>query len=181
MRELVLKIHLSVDGFCADAKGDNRFIFSSMDSELTAWVVADVSKAGLHVMGSKTYRDMASYWPTSTEPFAPPMNEIPKAVFSKSLREANWPETEIVRGDLAPEIARLKAQSGKPLYAHGGAIFLRSLIAAGLVDEYHLVTHPTVLGAGAAIFDHVEQARELALIEGRAFPSGAVLNVFRPR
>ena len=55
-----------------------------------------------------TYRAMAAHWPTSTEPYAAPMNQIPKIVFSSSLNQADWGETRIVSGDLAREIARLK-------------------------------------------------------------------------
>ena len=180
MRQLIVKIHLSVDGFCAKPNGDNTFLFDSMDAQLTEWVVADVWKAGLHLMGAKTYRDMASHWPTSKEPFAPPMNEIPKAVFSKSLTEASWGKTEIIRGELTPEIARLKAQPGKDIIAHGGASFLRSLISANLVDEYHLVTHPALLGEGLAIFTGLKQPRALKLAQSRAYPAGAVVNIYRP-
>src|SRR5688500_606963 len=110
-------------------------------------------------MGHRTYHDMAAWWPTAKGDFAPPMNEIPKAVFSrrgvrppdeklttrglKSARAANleqkgakpstavwdsWLRPRICQGKLATEIARLKRGSGKPLLAHGGAGFARSLI-----------------------------------------------------
>lgn len=179
MRRLILKMHLSLDGYVATAAGDNRFIFASLDDGLTAWIVAGVWEAGLHIMGRKTYRDMAAYWPGSTEPFAPPMNEIPKAVFSRSLAAAPWGETEIVRGELSGEIARLKAQPGKDILAHGGASFARSLIAADLVDEYQLVTHPAVLGRGLPIFSDVADRRDMTLVASRSFAKGALANIYR--
>lgn len=83
MRKLILKSSVSVDGFVGTAKGDVTWIFDSMDDAVTQWVVDTVSNASYHLMGSHTFHDMAAYWPTSTEPFAEPMNRIPKLVFSR--------------------------------------------------------------------------------------------------
>jgi dihydrofolate reductase len=83
MRKLILKISVSIDGFVGGPNGEIDWIFKSMDEEATAWAVNTIWQAGLHIMGRRTFHDMASYWPTSTEPFAPPMNEIPKAVFTR--------------------------------------------------------------------------------------------------
>jgi dihydrofolate reductase len=104
---------------------------------------------------------MASYWPTATGPFAAPMNEIAKAVFTKkgfkggilpnaeqSPAAASWTEAQVFDGDLAEGIRELKSEPGKPIAAVGGAGFMRSLIAAGLIDEYHLVTHPVFWAKG---------------------------------
>lgn len=83
-RELILKMSVSVDGFVGGPNGEIDWIFSTTDEESTQWVVDTVWEAGLHAMGHRTYHDMAAYWPTATGPFARPMNEIPKAVFSRS-------------------------------------------------------------------------------------------------
>jgi len=83
MRELVLKMSLSVDGFVGGPNGEVDWIFKSLDQEATAWTVATLREAGVHVMGSRTFRDMAAYWPAATDAFAAPMNEIPKVVFSR--------------------------------------------------------------------------------------------------
>ena len=66
---------------------------------------------------------------------------------------ADWDDTRILRGDLGAEIADLKTESGKDLLAHGGASFAQSLVRLGLVDEYRILVHPTVLGSGMALFD----------------------------
>jgi dihydrofolate reductase len=94
---------------------------------------------------------MAAVWPTSTSEYAAPMNEIPKVVFSKTLENANWPESRIPRGDLAEEIAALKREPGNDLIAHGGATFARALSRERLIDEYRLVIQPAALGAGLAL------------------------------
>jgi dihydrofolate reductase len=82
MRRLVLKMSVSLDGFVCGPGGELDWIFRSHDSEMTAWTVEKIWQAGVHLMGGHTFRDMAAWWPYSTEAFAPPMNEIPKAVFS---------------------------------------------------------------------------------------------------
>ncbi len=82
------------------------------DDELVRWKLDRVAKAGAHLMGRTTYLEMAGYWPRSAHPYAAPMNDIPKIVFSKSLSEGSWPATRIARGDLAAEIAAIKAEPG---------------------------------------------------------------------
>jgi len=82
MRDLILKMSVSIDGFVGGPDGGIKWVFDS-DQEATAWIVKTVWNASLHIMGSRTFHDMAAYWPTSTEVFAPPMNQIPKAVFSR--------------------------------------------------------------------------------------------------
>jgi dihydrofolate reductase len=114
--------------------------------------------------------------PSASGPFAEPMNEIPKVVFSKSLRSADWGETTIVAGDLADAITRLKQErSGGYLLAQGGARFARSLVETGLIDEYRLVVHPVVLGAGERLF-----AAPLTIepMSTAVFSGGAVAHVF---
>ena len=86
MRKLILRMQMSLDGYVAGPEGEIRWIFDSMDDRLTAWTVETISQAGLHIMGSKTFNDMVSYWPTSDEPIAAPMNMIPKMVFSRTAR-----------------------------------------------------------------------------------------------
>ena len=82
MRKLILKMSVSMDGFVAGPNGESAWIFKTGDAGSAAWVLETVKNAGLHMMGSRTFHDMKNYWPTSDEPFAAPMNEIPKVVFS---------------------------------------------------------------------------------------------------
>lgn len=100
MRKLILRMSISVDGFVAGAKSDIDWIFGSTDRGATDWTLESLWNTGLHIMGSRTFHDMASYWPSSTEPIAAPMNEIPKAVFSKDpsvTLPAKWTTTRAVR------------------------------------------------------------------------------------
>ena len=209
MRELILKMSISIDGFVSDLDGANAWMFGP-DQAARAWTVETISNASLHIMGSRSFRDMAAYWPTSTDVFAPPMNQIPKAVFSRqgpaildelntmsSLDDArataatgqsaqpqpgagSWARAYVAGGDLAEEIAKLKAQEGKPIVAHGGASFARSLVARGLVDQFALLTHPVALGKGLPLFSELAAPTRLKRVSSEAFPGGAMAQIYRP-
>jgi dihydrofolate reductase len=130
-------------------------------------------------MGRVTYEEMAGYWPTSTDEYAAPMNEIPKVVFSKALDEATWAGSSIARGDIADEIATLRRQPGGEIIAWGGANFAQSLSRAGLVDEYVLVIQPVAFGSGLPLFADLPDALRLELIEAKTFDS-TVLHIYEP-
>ncbi|TCI07471.1 dihydrofolate reductase [Dyella soli] len=207
MRKLILAMSMSLDTFVSGPDGDVKWIFSG-DQEAMAWKVENLWNASLIIMGSRSFQDMAPFWPTSTMVFAPPMNQIPKAVFSrrgpavleaavKGLRDAraqggdtpagplqpgaeSWAEAYVASGDLAEEVTQLKAKDGKPIIALGGASFARSLIAQNLVDEYFLMVHPIALGKGVPIFSDLPAPRPLKLVSSKVFPLGAVAQVYRP-
>ncbi|HMI53374.1 MAG TPA: dihydrofolate reductase family protein [Candidatus Saccharimonadales bacterium] len=83
MRKLILKMSITLDGFVGGPNGEINWIFETMSEDAAAWTVDKILLAGAHLMGRKTFNDMAAYWPNSSEVFAAPMNEIPKIVFSK--------------------------------------------------------------------------------------------------
>lgn len=205
MRELKLTMSMTLDGFVCGPEGEADWIFSG-DQEAIAWKIENAWNTSLHIMGSRTFQSMASFWPTAASPFAGPMNQIPKAVFSKQgpalvkaatqgLRDAqaggaqagqlqpgaeSWAEAYVASGNLADEIAKLKAEDGKPIIAHGGATFARSLIAHNLLDELVLMIHPIALGKGQAIFSDLPERRPLKLVGSKAFPLGSVVHSYRP-
>jgi riboflavin biosynthesis pyrimidine reductase len=86
MRRLILKMSVSVDGFVAGPNGEVDWIFPTLDEGTTRWLAETLSRAGAHLMGSRTFRDMAAYWPRSVGPIAGAMNDIPKVVFTRSGR-----------------------------------------------------------------------------------------------
>ena len=83
MRKLVLKMSMSLDGFVGGPNGEADWVFRTLDAGASAWILDGIRSAGAHLMGSRTFQDMLAYWPTSSDPMAAPMNEIPKVVFSK--------------------------------------------------------------------------------------------------
>jgi dihydrofolate reductase len=192
-----MKMSCSLDGFVSDAKGNKDWLFNTGDAESLAWSVGQIRSAGLIIMGRKSFQTLAAYWPTATGPFSAPMNEIPKAVFTKhgfkngdfrnaatgkpSSARASWAEARVFNGDLAEEIRELKAGSGKPIVAIGGAGFIQSLIATGLIDEYHLAVHPVALGSGLPVFSGLNLPLYLELGEVKAFPKGIIAMTYHAR
>jgi dihydrofolate reductase len=176
MASLVLKMSVSLDGYVAPVDGSTEWIAAGGSADGLSWTVETVSNAGAHLVGAATYAGWAGYWPSASGPFAKPMNEIPKVVFSDSLASADWAETTIASGDLAEAVTRLKQErSDGYLLAHGGVRFARSLVETGLIDEYRLLIHSTVLGAGERLF-----LAPLAIepVSTTVFSGGAVAHVF---
>jgi dihydrofolate reductase len=210
-KELILRMSMSVDGFVCGPNGEIDWMFPTMSDAGRERTADLLRQASLHAMGHRTYHDMAAYWPTSDNPIARAMNEIPKAVFSRSgaisapslektteaLKDATKAEAPELAGadpavlqswlhpivggkDLVADINRLKAEDGKPILAHGGASFASSLIAANLVDVFHLVVHPVVLGRGLTIFGGLENPVHLKLQDLRQTDTGVVIKTYRP-
>ena len=211
MRKLVLKMSVSIDGFVCGPKGEADWIFRHRDEVAARWSVDNLWQAGLHLMGSRTYYDMAAWWPISTDVFAPVMNEIPKAVATTRTAEEmfrtrattqaskdaarafhtteaatpteqiarSWSEPTVLTGDLATEVARLKQQTGKDIFAHGGASFAQSLVKLGLVDEFRLLIVPVALGSGLPLFATLPGPLDLQLVSSTQFPKGSVSYVYR--
>lgn len=181
MRDVILYMSMSLDGFVGSDR-EHPGIAIPEGVELKQWKLESISKAGAHLMGRVTYQEMASYWPQSEDPYAAPMNDIPKVVFSTTLRddEATWPVTRVARGDLTTEIAAVKAESGPDVIVWGGGRLAGALAAADLIDEYRLLVQPLVLGRGQALFDQLPDSRHLELVESKPFPSGILVQVYRP-
>ncbi|MFC9252885.1 dihydrofolate reductase family protein [Amycolatopsis thailandensis] len=179
MRKLILGFYVSLDGKSADGDNGIRDVMMSIDDpEQEEYFVSRLWDTGAFLMGRNTYEAMADYWPGSDHPSAKAMNEIPKVVFSRTLKSADWPETRIASGDTAEEIAKLKAEPGKDLVAAGGTEFLHSLIRLGVVDEYHLWVLPAATGKGAPLFPELDQPLNLRLVESKAFRSGVLKLVY---
>ena len=176
MRPLVLKMDMSVDGFVGQPDGVPAWPTSFYDEEFGAELLELISGSGVRAMGRGAYQEMASYWQTSTDPLAKPMNEIPKAVFSRTLSEAAWPESTIYR-DLQRGMAELKAQEGAPILTYGGATFAQELTRLGLVDEYRINVHPIAFGRGYRLFGGPV---DLVLQDVRRFGAGSVAYTYAP-
>ncbi len=176
MASVVLKMSVSLDGFVAPTDGSTDWVAAGRSDDGARWTVETVSNAGAHLIGANTYAGWAEYWPSASGPFAEAMNDIPKVVFSNSLTSADWGETTIATGDLATGVTRLKQERPDGyLLAQGGTRFARSLVEAGLIDEYRLVVHPVVLGAGEPLFD---APLTIEPISTTVFSRGAVAHVF---
>ena len=190
---------MSVDGFVAGPNGEKDWIFRHTGETSARWAAERLGQASLIAMGRLSYEGMADYWPTATGPFAPPMNAIPKAVFSRSRALSpprmetstganadpavleGWRNPLLAGADLVADIRRLKAEGGRPIVALGGASFASSLIAANLVDQFRLAVFPVVLGRGLPLFTELKDPLDLKLEELERFDTGVVVKTYRPR
>lgn len=180
MRQVVLQMGVTVDGYVAGPGGEGDWGLPAEHPEVFAWKVASLRQVGTHIMGRVTYEQMAAYWPTATGDYATFMNNLPKVVFSATLPAADWAGSRIARGDLTDEIAALKSEPGDSIImAHGGAAFVQALSRLGLIDEYRLVTLPVAIGNGLPLFKDLAAPLRLNLAEAKSFPGGTVIHVYQ--
>jgi dihydrofolate reductase len=184
MRRLVVFNHVSLDGYFVDAQGDMSWAHAG-DVEWTAFVEGNASSGGELLFGRVTYDLMASYWPTplalENDPVvAERMNALPKVVFSRTMAQPSWSNTRLLKGDIAAEVEELKRGTGPDMVIFGSGTVVSQLAQAGLIDEYQIVVHPVVLGAGRTMFDGVEQKQILKLTRTRTFGNGNVLLCYEP-
>lgn len=133
------------------------------------------------LFGRRTYEDLLSYWnsPQARSPeFGPMLNDAPKYVASTTLKEPlPWPHSTLLRGEPAQAVGELKAQSEGVLAIMGSGELIRSLMAADLIDEYLLMVHPLVLGAGRRLFPEGVQVL-LRLTESVTTATGVVIATY---
>jgi dihydrofolate reductase len=179
MRKLLVFNQTSLDGFIADEKGDMSWAHKQ-DPEWNDWVASNASGGGELVFGRITYQQMASFWPSpmalqSMPVVAERMNNLPKVVFSRTLGKAEWNNTQIVKGDIAAEVRKLKSEPGQDMVLMGSASIVSQLAQHDLIDSYQLVINPIVLGTGKSMFDGLEEPLNLKLTSSRAFKNGNVM------
>jgi len=177
MRKLVFAINITIDGCCDHTKlGGNEEVH-----EYHTNLLRDVD---LLVFGRKTYQLMVPFWPDVAKNHSgqtKAMNEFAQAfdsvnnivVFSQSLEKAEGKRTRIVRTNLQNEILKLKQEQGKNILT-GGVNIPSQLIELGLVDEYHVVIQPLVVGEGTRLLEGISLEEKLNLVESKIFPSGCV-------
>lgn len=186
MRRLLVFDSVSLDGYFVDGNGEMSWAKNeSPDPEWQAFVAENAKRAGMLLFGRKTFELMASYWPTSSAMQNDPvvaggMNTSPKVVFSRTLREASWSNTRLVRGDPAAEVRRMKAEPGPDMAILGSGSLVSQLAPEGLIDEYQIVVTPVVLGKGRTLFDGIPEKLALRLTKSRAFRNGNVLLCYEP-
>jgi dihydrofolate reductase len=183
MRKVVLFNLITLDGFF---EGPNRDInWHNVDEEFNEFAIEQTNSADGLIFGRVTYEMMASYWPTemaiTNDPIvARQMNSIPKIVFSRTLKKADWNNTRLVKDNAAEEISKLKQQPGKDLFIFGSAELAAGLANLGLIDEYRLIVNPVILGSGRPLFTGVNPTIHLNLIKTKTFRNGNILLYYQP-
>jgi dihydrofolate reductase len=175
MRNLVFAINMTLDG-CVD---HTKFY---PDEETFAYFTQLTRDADTFLYGRKTYELMVPYWPDEAkanidDEFAQAFVAVEKiVVFSQSLDSAEDEKTRIVRTELREEVLKLKQEPGKNIFT-GGVNLASQLAALGLIDEYHIVLLPVIVGEGRRLFDgiNLQEKLQLKLVESKVYKSGAVV------
>jgi dihydrofolate reductase len=179
MGKVVYLMNVSLDGYVETP--DHSLDWTNVDEELHTWFNDRMRETDVSVYGRRLWEVMAAYWPTgeanpdSTEAmreFARFWNATPKVVFSNELESVEH-GARLVRGDVGEELAKLQREFDGEIEV-GGPTLAAQFIERGLVDEYHLVVHPVVLGAGTPFFPPGVSRLDLRLIDTRTFTSGAI-------
>ncbi|MBV8673759.1 MAG: dihydrofolate reductase [Acidobacteriaceae bacterium] len=186
MRKLIVFNHVSLDGYFIDANSSMSWAKTRRDDpEWNAFVEQNASGNGPLLFGRKTYELMIQYWPTPMArqhdaAIADRMNKLPKVVFSTNLPEATWSNTKLVRDDLTGEVRRMKQEPGDGLTILGSGTLVAQLADAGLIDQYHLVVNPLVLGKGRTMFEGIKDKLDLKPVKSRTFGNGCVYLAYEP-
>jgi dihydrofolate reductase len=191
MRKLVVGTFLTLDGVMQapggpdeDREGGFRhggWLVPYFDEKFGEIMTEWTKRAGAFLLGRRTYEIFAASWPTSTDPadeIAAALNNRPKFVASRTLRELHWNNSHLLEGEVAEEVAKLKAQQGGEIQVHGSGDLLQTLLEHDLVDTLRLWQFPVVLGTGRRLFGAGTIPGRYRLVETRQTDAGAVLHVY---
>ncbi|MGH3735951.1 MAG: dihydrofolate reductase family protein [Micromonosporaceae bacterium] len=186
MRTLISTAFVSLDGVVEGPGGEpgyrnSGWTFKDVEFLEEAYEIKgrEQQEATAMMLGRVSYQAFSPVWPAMVE-FAD-YNVMPKYVVSTTLTPDeivdNWGPTEILRS--LDEVAALKQTEGGPIIVHGSASLNRNLSDAGLIDRYHLLVFPLLLGAGKRLFSDTDKdTQKLKLVEHQAYPNGIQKNVF---
>jgi|SRR6185437_16929838 len=190
MRKVVLQMTMTLDGLVAGPHGEMDWVFSSSDKTTQDYAHDLLDGSDQILLGRGMAKEFLDYWPTheltneidkksDIKTFAGKINILPKVIFSKTLDKAEWPKVTIAK-DIASEISRLKSQPGKNLILYGGAGLVHSFIDLNMIDEYHLMVAPIILGKGLSLFANLKSSRKLYLIKTTNSKTGVVILHYEP-
>ncbi len=179
MRNVIAGLFITLDGVI---ESPEKWSFDHFDEGMMIALASLLSAQDTVLLGRVTYQEWEGYWPNSNdEPFASHINNTPKMVFSKTLREVNWKNSTLVPGDLATEINRLKQQPGKNIGTAGSPTLVRSLLEHNLVDQLILMVYPVIAGSGKRLFRDGAALKRMKLVESKATPTGVMQLTYAPR
>lgn len=179
MGKVVVTEFVTLDGVMGEP---HEWSFPYWCDEIAQFKDRELRASEALLLGRVTYEGFAAAWPERKgkgDWFADRFNDMPKYVVSATLRDPAWENSHVIAGDLAAEIARLKAAATDDLYIHGSATLVQSLLPAGVIDEYHLLVYPIVAGKGKRLFTEHTDAK-LQLVEATPASSGVVMLTYRP-
>ena len=130
------------------------------------------------LLGRKTYEIFAAHWPYvkgDEDPIATAINKVKKYVASKTLKTLDWSNSELIKGDVAKEVKKLKKQDGPVIQVHGSSNLIQTLLKHDLVDELWLKIFPITLGRGKRLFAEGTIPGGFKLLESEISPSGIIV------
>ena len=184
MRKLIVFNSVTLDGYFTGENGDMSWAHKT-DAEWNSFISGNAKGECVMVFGRVTYEMMAGWWPTphamkSMPDVAERMNNAPKVVFSKTMDEATWNNTKLVKSDPAAATRKLKQKPGPDLIIFGSGTIVSQLAQKGLIDEYQIALNALVLGSGRTMFEGVKKPLNLKLTKTRTFKNGNVMLYYKP-
>jgi len=182
MRNVVLWMGMSFDGFTSAV--DERLdwlVPHATRPEAMAIFARLRERCDTILVGRVNYQGFFGYWPkVKDDPKASPddvaisrwMDDVPKVVFSRTLREVKWKNARLAKGEAADEVAALKRGPGKDILIQNSTRLTQSLLAAGLVDELQITVAPVVIGSGRALFSGLPRKLDLGVADLARFDDG---------
>ncbi|HEX5595454.1 MAG TPA: dihydrofolate reductase family protein [Micromonosporaceae bacterium] len=181
MRSLIVTEFMSLDGIIDSPGGGNHphagWTFRDVEMDEAAYEIKDreQKEAGAMLIGRVSYDEFAPVWPTMEE-FAE-YNAMPKYVVSSTLTDPQWHNTTVLRS--LDEVAELKQADGGPILVHGSATLAQGLATAGLVDRYHLLIFPIILGGGKRLFTAEGGTKQkLKMVEHATYANGIQMAIY---
>lgn len=169
-----------------DPGGAERFehggwSFQHSTEESMKYNLDELSATGAILLGRVIYEGFAKAWPSVENEvgFADRMNSLPEYVVSTTLEQAEWNNSTVIAGNIADEVAKLKAGDGRDIMVAGSQQLVRTLLDLDLVDEIRLLVSPVVLGSGKRLFEGLSGKKVLALVETTPLSSGSIALTYR--
>ena len=191
MRKLVVGTFTTLDGVMQAPGGPDEdrdggfrhggWLVPYFDEKFVEIMTDWTKRAGTFLLGRKTYEIFAGSWPKSTDPadeIATALNTRPKFVASGTLDTLAWNNSHLLKGDIAEEVAKLKAQEGGEIQVHGSSNLIQTLLKHDLVDTLRIWQFPVVLGTGKRLFGEGTIPRSFRLVDTQMNTTDAVLHVY---
>lgn len=182
MRKLIMWNIVTLDGyFEGNQNWDLSFHNLIWGQELEKLSIEQLKSADYLVFGRVTYEGMAAYWTkadASEQEVAKLMNDIPKLVFSKTLKSSGWKNTTIISDNASDAILKLKEESGKDIYVFGSAKLSETFMNDNLFDEYRIGVAPIILGNGRPLFRKGINSKKLFLVSSQHLSTGGLILKF---